>query len=274
MATHSSNLAWRIPMDRGTWQATVHEVTNELLKYNQNHFQQLFRVSERKAQSFSSERTRYISHITLEVSCREELVIYWETALSRSQLFRLCDSDSSVAMFSSVQSLSRVQFFAQPCYTSVNCRQLIVLKSHSCLETSRFYPLTSLWLRRATFAPIGTLLPLCLIYKCLCSVDSPLIWLQHLTSSLIKELNKVFNTCSLYIHVRVMSFSLLKIIPNAFFQFADQDSSPGKHLLPVSPAKVQINRQCLPFLFLQLNLTLIPILNFLLMHLGTLGTRE
>ena len=27
MATHSSFLAWRIPMDRGTWWATVHEVT-------------------------------------------------------------------------------------------------------------------------------------------------------------------------------------------------------------------------------------------------------
>ena len=27
MATHSSVLAWRIPMDRGTWQATVHGVT-------------------------------------------------------------------------------------------------------------------------------------------------------------------------------------------------------------------------------------------------------
>ena len=26
MATHSSILAWRIPMDRGTWQATVHRV--------------------------------------------------------------------------------------------------------------------------------------------------------------------------------------------------------------------------------------------------------
>ena len=25
-ATHSSILAWRIPMDRGTWQATVHRV--------------------------------------------------------------------------------------------------------------------------------------------------------------------------------------------------------------------------------------------------------
>ena len=27
MATHSSILAWRIPMDRGAWWATVHEVT-------------------------------------------------------------------------------------------------------------------------------------------------------------------------------------------------------------------------------------------------------
>ena len=26
MATHSSILAWRVPMDRGTWQATVHGV--------------------------------------------------------------------------------------------------------------------------------------------------------------------------------------------------------------------------------------------------------
>ena len=27
MATHSSILAWRIPMDRRGWQVTVHEVT-------------------------------------------------------------------------------------------------------------------------------------------------------------------------------------------------------------------------------------------------------
>ena len=27
MATHSSILAWRIPMDRGAWKATVHRVT-------------------------------------------------------------------------------------------------------------------------------------------------------------------------------------------------------------------------------------------------------
>ena len=28
MATHSSILGWRIPMDRGAWQATVHRVAN------------------------------------------------------------------------------------------------------------------------------------------------------------------------------------------------------------------------------------------------------
>ena len=27
MATHSNILAWRIPMDRGAWWATAHEVT-------------------------------------------------------------------------------------------------------------------------------------------------------------------------------------------------------------------------------------------------------
>ena len=27
MATHSSILVWRIPMDRGAWEATVHGVT-------------------------------------------------------------------------------------------------------------------------------------------------------------------------------------------------------------------------------------------------------
>ena len=29
MAIHSSILAWRIPMDRGAWRATVHGVTKE-----------------------------------------------------------------------------------------------------------------------------------------------------------------------------------------------------------------------------------------------------
>ena len=29
MATHSNILAWRIPMDRGAWQATVHGIAKE-----------------------------------------------------------------------------------------------------------------------------------------------------------------------------------------------------------------------------------------------------
>ena len=32
MATHSGILAWRIPMNRGTWRATVHGVTKSLKK--------------------------------------------------------------------------------------------------------------------------------------------------------------------------------------------------------------------------------------------------
>ena len=39
MATHSSILAWRIPMDRGVWQATVHRVAKNQtgLKYLSTH---------------------------------------------------------------------------------------------------------------------------------------------------------------------------------------------------------------------------------------------
>ena len=32
MATHSSILAWRIPMDRGAWRATVHVVTKSVTR--------------------------------------------------------------------------------------------------------------------------------------------------------------------------------------------------------------------------------------------------
>jgi len=32
MATHSSMLAWRIPMDRGAWWATVHGVTKSQIQ--------------------------------------------------------------------------------------------------------------------------------------------------------------------------------------------------------------------------------------------------
>ena len=32
MATHSSIHAWKIPMDKGTWQATVHGVTKSRIQ--------------------------------------------------------------------------------------------------------------------------------------------------------------------------------------------------------------------------------------------------
>ena len=40
MATHSSILAWRIPMDRGAWWATVHGITKSQIRlgtYTQNN---------------------------------------------------------------------------------------------------------------------------------------------------------------------------------------------------------------------------------------------
>ena len=38
MATHSSILAWRIPMHRGTWQATIHRVTKSRTQLSNFHF--------------------------------------------------------------------------------------------------------------------------------------------------------------------------------------------------------------------------------------------
>ena len=38
MATHSSILAWRIPMHRGAWQATVHGVAKSRTRLNDFHF--------------------------------------------------------------------------------------------------------------------------------------------------------------------------------------------------------------------------------------------
>ena len=37
VATHSSILAWRIPMDRGAWQATVHEVAKSQTQLMTKH---------------------------------------------------------------------------------------------------------------------------------------------------------------------------------------------------------------------------------------------
>ena len=36
MATHSSTLAWRIPMGRGAWQASVHRVTKSQIQLKES----------------------------------------------------------------------------------------------------------------------------------------------------------------------------------------------------------------------------------------------
>ena len=40
MATHSSILAWRIPKDRGAWQATVHGVTKSWTRETKHRTEQ------------------------------------------------------------------------------------------------------------------------------------------------------------------------------------------------------------------------------------------
>ena len=44
MATHSSTLAWRIPMDRGAWRATVHGVAKSRTRPSDFHFHFTFPV--------------------------------------------------------------------------------------------------------------------------------------------------------------------------------------------------------------------------------------
>ena len=45
MATHCSILAWRIPMDRGAWQATVRRVTELDLTEQLSRHNAIYRVS-------------------------------------------------------------------------------------------------------------------------------------------------------------------------------------------------------------------------------------
>ena len=44
MATHTSILAWRIPMDRGAWWATVHGVSKSRTQQSDFHFHFTFPV--------------------------------------------------------------------------------------------------------------------------------------------------------------------------------------------------------------------------------------
>ena len=52
MATHSSGLAWRIPMDRGAWGATVHGVEKSRTKLSIFHFSSILSLCCSVTKSF------------------------------------------------------------------------------------------------------------------------------------------------------------------------------------------------------------------------------
>ena len=54
MATHSSILAWRIPLDRGAWQATVHGVTKSWTQLSDFTFTFHFDALEKEMATHSS----------------------------------------------------------------------------------------------------------------------------------------------------------------------------------------------------------------------------
>ena len=60
MATHSSILAWRIPVDKGAWPATVHRVLKSWtqLKWLGTHLHNIFEITKFRNEgliSFNSE---------------------------------------------------------------------------------------------------------------------------------------------------------------------------------------------------------------------------
>ena len=54
MATHSSILAWRIPVDRGAWQAAVHGVAKSQTRLSNFTFTSHFHALEKEMATHSS----------------------------------------------------------------------------------------------------------------------------------------------------------------------------------------------------------------------------
>ena len=64
MATHSSVLAWRVPMDRGAWWATVHEVADIINQINLDfNVQSVFQYLQEIVKLFSQSQENNIKFI-------------------------------------------------------------------------------------------------------------------------------------------------------------------------------------------------------------------
>ena len=58
MATHSSILAWRIPMDRGAWRATVHGVAESRTEQLNTAVSQAHTLTHTDSQSYADVQAR------------------------------------------------------------------------------------------------------------------------------------------------------------------------------------------------------------------------
>ena len=98
MVTHSSVLAWRIPMDRGAWRATVHRVTKS--------WTQLKQLSSNSNRELRSHILHGKQKKVKPASFPCSLKSFWDLL---ERLALLCS-----VQLSSIQLLSHVQLIATP----------------------------------------------------------------------------------------------------------------------------------------------------------------
>ena len=107
---------------------------------------------------------------TFNEHCRENFLSQWKTTH--------CLKDSSLGYliliwFTTLQIIN----------TWKQCKIILVYRHANCLVLWRFKWFPCLTVQEASFISIFTLVSIFLMYKCVCSLDSPLDWLQNLLDS-------------------------------------------------------------------------------------------
>lgn len=74
-------------------------------------------------------------------------------------------------------------------------------------------------MEETNFASIYIFISTFLIYKGVCSLDSPLKYSSHLTSFLLHELNKIFNICSFLNLYENHDFKKYYLLTHSFFLY-------------------------------------------------------